>query len=482
MKYVAKFFKVMLRGVLRPLSFAPAICMMYIIFQFSSATGVESAKASGDVCFKIVSEADTLLDLNLSYDKKINYAQKIEYPVRKLAHFSEYALLAATVALPLYVYGMRGIPLMLVAGAVCVGFACTDEYHQSFVSGRSPAKKDVMIDSAGAFCGIIVTRILGFIGRKTIFRPLSNEKKKSGKKDAVMAVIVIAGMLATTLEVSASSTTEKIEQTQGQIEETKGELEKVNSNIEELEGSKEELESTKKKFEAELNEIISDIEKLSQEIEQKQSEIEETQKALEAAKKKEEEQYQSMKVRIRYMYENGEENYMILLLTAEDMSDMMTRAEYISKITKYDRRMLDEFVATREEIQKEEILLQNQKQELERAKAESQEKQELMAQKVSKVKASISEYESQISEAEQRAMEFEERLRQQEESLESLERKKQQEEENARRAAANNITTNTSGIPLGSPPATVTSANNVQLLAAIIECEAGGESYEGKLQ
>ena len=68
--------------------------------------------------------------------------------------------------------------MVLVAGSFCVAFACTDEYHQSFVAGRSASKKDVMIDGAGAFCGVIFTRIVGFIGRKTIFRPLSNEKER----------------------------------------------------------------------------------------------------------------------------------------------------------------------------------------------------------------------------------------------------------------------------------------------------------------
>jgi spore germination cell wall hydrolase CwlJ-like protein/uncharacterized protein YoxC len=297
----------------------------------------------------------------------------------------------------------------------------------------------------------------------------------------ITAIMLIAGMAVSTLEVYAASTSKKIEETQGQIEETKGELEKVNSDIEQLEGSKEDLENKKKKFETELNEIMSEIEKLNQEIEEKQTEIEETEKSLEEAKQKEEEQYESMKVRIKYMYEHGDENYVEILLAAEDMGDMVNRAEYISKISQYDNEMFDEFVATREEIQREEIVLKKQKEELERAKVESQEQQEAMAEKVSQVKASISEYESQISEAEKRALEFEEQLRQQEESLESLERKKRQEEENARRAAENNITSNTSGIPLGSPPATVTSASNVQLLAAIIECEAGGESYEGKI-
>ena len=282
-------------------------------------------------------------------------------------------------------------------------------------------------------------------------------------------------------QVHASSTSKKIQEAEGQIEETKGELEKVNDDIEELEISKIELETTKQKFEQELNEIIENIEQLSSEIEQKQQEIEVTEENLAKAKAKEEEQYNSMKVRIKYMYENGDERYMDVLMAAEDMNDLLNRAEYVSKITEYDRNMLNEFVATREEIERQEIALKTQKEELERAKTESQNQQEVMAEKVADVKQSISEYETQISEAEQRALEFEERLRQQEESLESLERKRREEEEAQRRAAESNVTTNTSGIPLGSPPATVTSASNVQLLAAIIECEAGGESYEGKI-
>ena len=64
---------------------------------------------------------------------------------------------------------------MVIAGGFCVGFACLDEYHQSFVAGRSPSKKDVLIDSIGVFMGIIVTRIVGWTGRKTIFRPLAKK-------------------------------------------------------------------------------------------------------------------------------------------------------------------------------------------------------------------------------------------------------------------------------------------------------------------
>ena len=73
---------------------------------------------------------------------------------------TEYFCLAVAVSFPFYVYGLRGFPLMLVAGLICVAFAAGDEYHQSFVAGRGPSKKDVMIDSIGAFFGIITVRVI----------------------------------------------------------------------------------------------------------------------------------------------------------------------------------------------------------------------------------------------------------------------------------------------------------------------------------
>lgn len=105
------------------------------------------------------------------------WADKINFITRKLAHMTEYFALAVAVSFPLYVYGLHGFLLMLVAGIICVGFSCGDEYHQSFVAGRSPAVKDVCIDSFGVFWGIILVRIIGWTGRKTIFRPRKKKKK-----------------------------------------------------------------------------------------------------------------------------------------------------------------------------------------------------------------------------------------------------------------------------------------------------------------
>lgn len=120
---------------------------------------MESGNLSHEISYKIVSVADRIFDKNLSEGDKNAYADKIELPVRKLAHMTEYFILAICISFPLYVYGVRGFALFLLAGILCVGFACTDEFHQSFVAGRGPSKRDVFIDSIGALFGIILVQI-----------------------------------------------------------------------------------------------------------------------------------------------------------------------------------------------------------------------------------------------------------------------------------------------------------------------------------
>ncbi len=164
--------KFLLRFLLKPLSFTPALLMMYLIFSLSAQDGTTSSKLSYNVSYTAVSFVDKALDLELTDSQISRSIQKIHYSVRKLAHFAEYFLLAVCVSFPLYVYGVRGFWLILTSGILCVGFASLDELHQYFVRGRGCSAHDVIIDSCGSFLGIFFVRISGYIGRKTIFEPL----------------------------------------------------------------------------------------------------------------------------------------------------------------------------------------------------------------------------------------------------------------------------------------------------------------------
>ena len=150
--------KKILIHLLKPFSFLPAIIIMYLIYSFSAQTGEVSGALSYEVSYQIVETKNEVLSENKTETELAQAAHSIEFYVRKAAHMTEYCILAIAISFPLYVYGVRGIWLILLAGGVCVGFAGLDEYHQSFVDGRGPSVRDVCIDSCGSTIGILLVQ------------------------------------------------------------------------------------------------------------------------------------------------------------------------------------------------------------------------------------------------------------------------------------------------------------------------------------
>ena len=167
--------KKILIHLLKPLSFLPAIVMMYVIYSFSAQTGEVSGALSYEVSYQIVETKNEVLNENKSYDELAYSASSIEFYVRKAAHMTEYCLLAIAISFPLYVYRIRGFWLVLLAGIVCVGFAGFDEYHQSFVAGRGPSVRDVCIDSGGALIGILLVQAFCW---STMHNPSRKKRKR----------------------------------------------------------------------------------------------------------------------------------------------------------------------------------------------------------------------------------------------------------------------------------------------------------------
>ena len=101
-------------------------------------------------------------------EKKMNSViEKLNRPLRKCMHASVYFILAIFVFLSFKSFKINGWKLYVFPILICFIYACTDEFHQSFVSGRTSEFTDVLIDTAGAVVGIIVVNLLFKIFHKS---------------------------------------------------------------------------------------------------------------------------------------------------------------------------------------------------------------------------------------------------------------------------------------------------------------------------
>mgnify|MGYP000128599952 FL=1 len=96
------------KSILKPLTILPVIVMLCTIFGFSNQNGTTSGGLSQKVSRQIVTVCDTLFHQDLAEETIEHYTEKIEYPLRKAAHATEYLILTLLAALPLYTYGLRG--------------------------------------------------------------------------------------------------------------------------------------------------------------------------------------------------------------------------------------------------------------------------------------------------------------------------------------------------------------------------------------
>jgi VanZ family protein len=134
------------------------IFWMTVIFLMSNQPAEESSHVSGSVSYRVVSTANTVLHWNLSEKELLVRAEAIQYPVRKCAHMTEYAILAILLFFHLdsYTTLKSRRRSWYLAWLVAVMYAATDEFHQIFIKGRSGRPIDVCIDATGALIGLFV--------------------------------------------------------------------------------------------------------------------------------------------------------------------------------------------------------------------------------------------------------------------------------------------------------------------------------------
>ena len=260
------------------------------------------------------------------------------------------------------------------------------------------------------------------------------------------------------------------------------------------------LENELSNLNSELASLGNELEKAATEIKKHAEEVEKTKLDLASAKLNEELQYEAMSERIKFMYEGGSVSLLHILFTAESMGDFLNKAEYVTSISDYDRDMLKDFKNVRINIEEKQKKLEDQQSELTTLQKTLEEKETALKTKISSTSANLSDYKAQLA----RAKAAEEALKQAQDNETSgsvgdspsedtatkeddktsnkddkqdKDDKKEDDKSDKDEDKDDNKDDDKEDNTAPSKPASV---NDVALLAAIIQCEAGG-SYEGML-
>lgn len=218
-------------------------------------------------------------------------------------------------------------------------------------------------------------------------------------------------------------------------------VDELNKEVSDLKENKAEKQSEVNSLQKELTDIMTKLGELEEDLVQKGEEILQAQDDLVAAEAKEREQYEAMKIRIKYMYEEGDTTALESLVTAENFSDLLNKAEYVQNVHTYDREQLKEYAETKQQIADLKAGLEEDKAKLESLQDEYEAKEGELNTMIETKSAEVADLDQQIqAAAEAVAKAVEEQRRKEEE-----ERRRAEEARQAQIAEANNNRNNGGG-------------------------------------
>lgn len=194
-----------------------------------------------------------------------------------------------------------------------------------------------------------------------------------------------------------ASSLDDAQQDKNEAEENKSDAEQI---LNQLEADKNDLELYVQELDAELSDIQVSIDKLNADEADLQAQIEQKQADLEVAKEQEVQQYADMCARIQYMYENNNEDYAAVLLSAESMSDILNQSEYVAAMTEYDYNMLETLIQIREQIASDEQKLQEDLQKVEALQKEKEEEEATLSALIDAKNERVAQLEDDIEDQE----------------------------------------------------------------------------------
>lgn len=270
---------------------------------------------------------------------------------------------------------------------------------------------------------------LGKASLKTIYR-----------KRRKVAFLLAMAMGITYARPVAASALDNAQQKKNEAQEN---LNEVNAEIANIQAAQSNLQSEMESYDAQLMTILTDMEILQGDMDTQELEIEQANADLENAKLEAAQQYDAMKVRIQYMYENGDQSIWTALVGASSVTELLNRVEYVSDVYEYDRQLLADYQEVVQEVEALTVQLEDEMAEMEMLELDYEEQQASLEQLIAQKEAEMAGFDSQLADAQVLARQYAQTIKQQNQIIAN------EKEKLAQQAAANankkNETTGTDG-------------------------------------
>lgn len=249
------------------------------------------------------------------------------------------------------------------------------------------------------------------------------------KRTSVIAAFFLcsAVLLVTATQTQAVNYDKKIEEAQKKEKEYDKKAEELQKDMEELEKSREDTLSYIEKLDKKTETIETELEQLKERIAKTEEYLVSANKELEEAQTEEQKQYDTMKKRIKYMYENGNQDYMDILFQSKDMGDLLNRAEYVEKISSYDKRVFQEYEEIKNKVAQKKADIESKLSELEAMKEDQTAEKAALSELKKKKKEEIRQFDKDLEKSQEKANEYARQAAKAEAEVEQLLEQKQDE-------------------------------------------------------
>ena len=255
------------------------------------------------------------------------------------------------------------------------------------------------------------------------------------RKSKVLSFVLVAALAVTAIPINAFGTVSDEKNKLSDLQNQKQQAQDENNKLQKSKSDAQEyIQSVDKK----LTNLATEMYKTNQKLSKTEDKISKTQKELDKAQVSINEQYEDMKLRIKYMYENGDTQMIDLIFNSKSITDFLNKAEYITELSQYDRDMLNKMKKTKEKIASAKSTLVTEKKNLQTIHAQQKSDQTKLTNLSASKQQELKNYEDLIAHNEATSDELEAEISAQEKRVASAEEqsKNQAAAEQARREAA----------------------------------------------